>query len=279
MSDASKTKSNDKWVRIPSVPSTNYVLVSRRDSAVEGAYALDLSLPAPPLHRNISDEDRKNLALHTTGGPITAEVWIIAHGHTHNVNGRAKSSSTRVTMRLCSDNGFVDATLHDPSSPDGDEDRLARPSLDVDVCASHGDVSLSIPRCFRGPITIPTTHDRIALSPALERCTALISDVRGVRVYFVGERPRLGDWGRGCEGEGEGEEDGEVTGNIQEEPEPVDSLFVGGEHTKVRISRIGEEQQRWRRRLIRTGIGKHWKATVTASGACSLALALLLIVV
>ena len=54
---------------------------------------------------------------------------------------------------------------------------------------------VSLPCYFRGPITIRTGDDRIALSPALKEHTALISDVPGVRVYFVGDRPRVGKWG------------------------------------------------------------------------------------
>jgi hypothetical protein len=63
--------------------------------------------------------------------------------------------------------------------------------------AVYGDVSLSLPRCFRGPITIRTGDARIALSPAFAERAALISDVPGVRIYFVGDRPRGGKWGYG----------------------------------------------------------------------------------
>ena len=55
-----------------------------------------------------------------------------------------------------------------------------------------------LPRCFRGPIIIRTRDDGIALSPALTERTALISDVSGVWVYFIGDRPRGGEWGNGA---------------------------------------------------------------------------------
>ena len=43
--------------------------------------------------------------------------------------------------------------------------------------ANFGDVYVSLPCCFRGPITIRTRGDRLAFSPALKERTALISDV------------------------------------------------------------------------------------------------------
>ena len=116
-----------------------------------------------------------------------------------------------------------------------------RPSLDIKVQANYGDVSLSLPRCFRGPITIHSLHERIAFSqerivfsPALEECTAPLSDAQGVRVYFVGDRPRSGRW---CGGNNAG---GAGAGESQEEP--LDELSVGGWHTGVRICWDGEPE-------------------------------------
>lgn len=101
----------------------------------------------------------------------------------------------------------------------------------MELYANNGDVSLSLPRCFRGPITIRTTHEEIALSPALEECTALLLDAQGTRAYFVGDRPRRGEWGRGNE-----DNDGEKV------EEPLDKVYIGGKHTGVRISWVGEEE-------------------------------------
>jgi hypothetical protein len=81
------------------------------------------------------------------------------------------------------------------------------------LSASNGEISLSLPRCFRRPVAILTTHDRIAFSPALEERTALLADVPDVRIYFVGERPRRGQWGRE-----DLDDDGEEDGSLVEEP-------------------------------------------------------------
>jgi len=199
---------------IPNLPFTNYIVVHKKSLPVQGVYVLDLSLPRPPLlHPRVPLENRQNLVLHTTKGAVTADVWFV-----HNESTR----SPRVSMTLGNDNGFVHANLHDPSCRDANEP-TARPSLDVAVHANHGDISLTLPHCFRGPVTIHTTHERITFSPALEPCTSQLSDVLGERVYFVGERPRSGEW--------RGGDDDEGMENTSEEA--VDRLHVYGDHTNV----------------------------------------------
>jgi hypothetical protein len=96
--------------------------------------------------------------------------------------------------------------------------------------ADYGDIFLSLPRCFRGPITIRTGDERIAFSPALEEYASLISDVPGVRVYFVGARPRSGKWGNGGSDNDESVED------------LLDELTVDGKFTSVRINWDGEDE-------------------------------------
>ena len=71
---------------------------------MEGQYVLNLSLPPPPQSAPgiVSEQDRKNLSLFTTSGSIDAEVWII-----HDGSGKSK----RVSMELCTNNGFVYAKV------------------------------------------------------------------------------------------------------------------------------------------------------------------------
>jgi hypothetical protein len=126
---------------------------------------------------------------------------------------------------------------HDPSCRDANEP-TARPSLDINVRADHGDISLALPYCFRGPITINTTHERIIFSPGLKPFASQLSDVLGERVYFIGERPRKGEW-RG------GSEDDRDVGMENTPEEAVDRLHVHGKHTTVWIGRIDEEKPGW----------------------------------
>ncbi|KAH9981984.1 hypothetical protein BJV74DRAFT_852944 [Russula compacta] len=127
-----------------------------------------------------------------------------------------------------SNNGFICATVHDPSSPDGNS--CERPPLDVQLHADYGDIYVSLPRCFRGPINIRTGDSRIALSPALEECMALLSDVRGTRVYFVGNRPHSGKWGGG-----------DKDGKSKAPEEPLDELFCQWE-VYERADRLGRRR-------------------------------------
>ncbi|KAI9440693.1 hypothetical protein H4582DRAFT_1488374 [Lactarius indigo] len=203
--------------RIRNAP-TNYLFVSKKGVAIEGQYFLDLSIPPPPPSVSGVAAGAKNLSLYTTKGGITADIWVTG-------NNKMK----QVSMKLCSDSGHVRAKIHDVFSDDGSEHR---PSFDIDLRA-NGDTSLSLPRCFRGPITINTSHERIAFSAALEERTAPVSDVKGVRVYFVGDRPRSGPWG--------GDNDKQAEGASPEEP--LDVLFVGGWYnTSVRINWDGEPE-------------------------------------
>ena len=96
------------------------------------------------------------------------------------------------------------------------------------LCANYGDVYISLPRCFRGPITVRTGDHRITFSPAFAKRAALMSDVSGVRVYFVGDRPHGGKWGDGDNGE--------------RAEEPLDELMVDGRYSSVRINWDGEEE-------------------------------------
>ena len=214
--------------------------MSKKGVAIEGQYFIDLSVPPAP--QSVSDvvSGAKNLSLHTTSGAVATDVWVTG-------NNKLK----RVSMKLCSDNGPVHAKIvclplwvvqiflkkknaqHDVFSDDDESE--PRPSFDIELQATYGDVSLSLPRCFRGPITILSSHERITFSPALEERTAPLSDVHGVRVYFVGNRPCSGRWRGGDEDEDE--EDAGAGGSPEE---PLDELSVGGWHTSVRINWDGE---------------------------------------
>ena len=192
--------------------------------------------------RSVSDATtgEENISLRTTSGAITTDVWVTGN-----------NKSKRLFIHLCSGNGPVRAKLvsllarifrisphklnkqHDAFSVRESEHR---PSIDIEILANYGDVSLSLPRCFRGPMTIRSSHERIAFSPALEERTAPLSDVQGVRVYFVGDRPLSGRWRGHDEDHNEGEEDAGV------EEEPLDALSVSGWHTSVRIRWDGEPE-------------------------------------
>lgn len=136
-------------------------------------------------------------------------------------------------MKLSSDNGTLSARVHDAFSG-GESER--RPSLDIELRTTCGKVYLSLPCCFHGLITIHCSRAGIELFPALEKRTALLSDVQGVRVYFVGDRPRSWmSWGDDDDKEGE-----EGAGVDRYPEEPLDNLYVGSGHEGVKICLEGE---------------------------------------
>jgi hypothetical protein len=210
-------------------------VLKNNEGAIEGQYFINASLPPVPQLVSDTVSGAENLSLYTKNGTVTADVWVTGN-----------SKSNRVSMKLRSDNGHVYAKIvclllhivykfslknaqHDVFS-----ESVPRPSLDLDLWATYGDISLSLPRCFRGPIKIHTSHDRIAFSTAFEERMALLSDVQGVRVYFVGDRPRSGRWGSGDNANGAG------AGGSQEEL--LDELSVNGWHSSVRIRWDGEPE-------------------------------------
>jgi hypothetical protein len=220
--------------------------VSKKGVAIEGQYFIDLSIPLAPQFVSDAVSGTENLSLHTTSGAVTADVWV---------TGKNKPQCG-VSMKLCSDNGHVHAKVvrlplcivqdfsktktnpqHDAFSDGESEHRL---SLNIDLRANYGDISLSLPRYFRGPITIRSSHERVAFSPALEERMAPLSDVEGVRMYFVGNRPRSGRWRGDVDDDDQESEEDTSAGGLPEEP--LDELSVGGRHTSVRIQCHGEPE-------------------------------------
>lgn len=136
----------------------------------------------------------------------------------------------------------------------------ARPNLDVEICASHGDVSISLPRCFRGEITIRSTHDRISFSPSFGSYAAPLLDIPEERVYFVrdelcegggGTEQRRRSLGEAAQGTTSSKYDGQS--GVREE-ESLDALLVHGEHRSVRINWVGEEDLPERKRTVTLGM-------------------------
>ena len=125
-----------------------------------------------------------------------------------------------------------------------------RPSLNIKAWATIGGVYLSLPRCFRGLITIQPSREGIVLSPALGERAALLTDVKAARVYFVGDRPRA--WLSSCDdNDEEGEDDGEdddkegekaTVGMGRSPEEPLDKIIVTSWTSAVQIRWEGEPE-------------------------------------
>jgi len=205
---------------------TNYLRVFRLNSAVERQYALDLSLPPQHSANSRSPAEDYNLSLHTTSGSIATEVWIV-----HDESGHSR----RACLEFCSYSGSIDVQVHDPSYPDGNS--YARPSVNIETFSWHRDVSVSLPRCFRGTITILTPHERIAFSPDLAACMVPLLDIPKGRVYLVGGPQCKKKYQDDIKGDSY---EGRFSSWCSEEPR--DSLIVDGVTSSLRINWVGEEE-------------------------------------
>lgn len=82
------------------VGATNYLVVSKPHAAIQGQYALDLSLPqmletATAFHDvPMKNGQKPNLYLETSRGPIAAEVWIIP-----DPRGKSKQAALNLINR------------------------------------------------------------------------------------------------------------------------------------------------------------------------------------
>jgi hypothetical protein len=78
-----------------------------------------------------------------------------------------------------------------------------RPFLSIDIRSHNGSIAVTIPRSFRGQLTLRTENGRVHLSSALAPCAATLSTLDGTHTIFVGERPSGGKWHTGTDKDGE----------------------------------------------------------------------------
>src|SRR5713226_6946337 len=100
-----------------------------------------------------------------------------------------------------------------------------RPFLNIEVKGHNGSITTTIPRSFRGQLTLHTDNGRVYLSPALAPHASSLSTVNGTHTYFVGQRPSNGKWHTG------GSEDGDE----------VDGLIASSKNGSIRVSYDDED--------------------------------------
>jgi len=185
------------------LPPGNHICIKEKNGGVKEKVLLDLSLPPPPasaLPPGARGEDIPHLTLESRNGSVSGEVWVL---HAKQVGaatapGVPKPARERVRLRFCSINGSLKANVHvHPATVE------PRPFLSIEARAYHGSVMLTVPRSFRGQLTLYTDNGRVHLSSALALHTATLSTLNGTHTYFVGERPRSGTWDDGTNGDGE----------------------------------------------------------------------------
>lgn len=158
------------------------------------------------------------------------------------------------------------AKQHHPPVKSG----AARANFDIEIIANFGDVSVWLPRCFRGEITIRAKHDYIAFSPKLGAYVAPLLEIPQERVYFVrdelcGDQPSPRRGGRGGRDRDRDCADG-ADKKDRCPDEPLDALLVHGKHSSVRISWDDEKELSDMKPLEIVTTRGGWKALLNGAG-------------
>ena len=159
-----------------------------------------------------------NLILDSHNGAVSGEIWVLRSDAGDSVVRRSKGIRDRVRLEFLSHNGSIKALVvsKTPLIQGNNFKMLSliwqhvhasmaepRPFLQIEARGHNGSVTISIPRCFRGQLTLHTHNGRVQLSSALAPHAAMLSGLNGSHTYFVGERPRDDKWRTGTSGEGE----------------------------------------------------------------------------
>ncbi|KAF9220814.1 hypothetical protein BS17DRAFT_759087 [Gyrodon lividus] len=160
---------------------TNFLTLTEKDSAIKGNYVIDPRLQVPenllsPLMLGQTEEERKNLYLHTRDGTIDINIWLVGP----NTDAKTASPLTkRTTMRVSSNDGAVTVRVNSVDFID--------PFL-LEVFARDGRVTVLLPQSFHGPLFLKARHGGYALSDGLLRnSTCLGTAAEGTIRYFVGD--------------------------------------------------------------------------------------------
>ncbi|KAI0264638.1 hypothetical protein BC834DRAFT_247513 [Gloeopeniophorella convolvens] len=185
----------------PDLAPTNYAHVREKNSALKQQYIIDMGLPPPPASALPSGTDVSvlaNLLMESHNGSVGGEAWVLYAKREHHAHSESRTPSNRARLRFLSHNGSTKATVHaHPSTV------APRPFLSIDARSHNGSVMITIPRSFRGQLTLHTDNGRVHLSPALAPRAAQLSSANGTHTYFVGERPSCGQWRTSAHGDGD----------------------------------------------------------------------------
>jgi len=185
------------------LPPMNYIHVRDHDNAVTKKVLLDLSIPPPQtsaLPTGKQGSDMSNLILDSHDNAVDGEVWVLRSDARDSTAQRSLGMRDRVRLEFLSHNESVKALVHVHASM-----AEPRPFLQIEAWSHNGSVAISIPRSFRGQLTLYTHNGRVDLSSALAPRAAKLSGLNRPHTYyyFVGERPSNDKWRTGTSGEGE----------------------------------------------------------------------------
>ncbi|CAK5282525.1 unnamed protein product [Mycena citricolor] len=158
---------------------TNFLTLSRSHQSISGSFVIDprIKLSAahlPPLGPGETEETRRNASFHSSTGSVKIDLFIVGD-----------DTIERPVLLFCdSDYGSVHVKL----VPDA-----ARPRIHLNARSANRSLQVDFPRSFNGPLTVATQYGSFKLSAPLTSELTTVSEINGVRKYFVGDIPRSTD--------------------------------------------------------------------------------------
>ncbi|KAJ4473821.1 hypothetical protein J3R30DRAFT_3511789 [Lentinula aciculospora] len=180
-SDAASSSSTRPFVPPDSVKPSNFMSISRTHDSCRGTYIIDPSLEIPseylpPLPEGESNDTRSNFYSRSVHGTVAADLYLL---HKFIAQPRKK-----VLLTTSSTHGSVSTCIRR-----GD----TAPSFDLKSNSKNGNVTVKIPRSYRGPVTGTTIHGRIWMSEGVSAQAVVFSEVQGVKRLFIGDMSTRND--------------------------------------------------------------------------------------
>lgn len=162
---------------------TNYLSVVGMHSPIKGSYIIDPSMDIPstylpPLGEGETEEDRKNLHLHTRDGSVDVDIWLAGHQEHSKIHKR------RTTLHVSSRDGSIAVKVHaiDAIEP-----------FFLDVFTRDGRITVLLPRSFHGPVALKSRDGSCTLSDELLRNSTPLGVADHTTRFFVGDFSAMSD--------------------------------------------------------------------------------------
>jgi len=169
------SSSQAPFVLPANVKPSNFLSFTQKHNSVKGTFVLDPSLEIPsdwlpPLPEEETEETRSNLYAKSEHGNVTLELYLL--------DRPILKSQKKVLMNTLSTYGSASVHIHreGPSPP-----------FALNANAPRGNVTVRIPRSYKGSITASTKYGRVSMSDGVSGQASVFSDLQGVKRVFVGD--------------------------------------------------------------------------------------------
>ncbi|KAF9072288.1 hypothetical protein BDP27DRAFT_1361134 [Rhodocollybia butyracea] len=155
---------------------SNFLSFTEAYNSIEGTHVIDSSLDIPsewlpPLPEGEAEETRSNFYAKSAYGNVTSELYLLDKPV---LKGRRK-----LLMNVSSTHASVSVCIH--------REGLS-PPYNLNASSSYGNVTVRIPRSFKGLISASTKYGRVLMSDAVSgQALSVFSGLQGVKRIFIGD--------------------------------------------------------------------------------------------